>query len=329
MQTSWQSTLDPHERDAYSAFLEGASDGHFTQDPAFAAVAVAGKRRATRFFVAREGKEIVGVAAVLRVRALGPLLAPVGIVQRGPACGDPSKLEAVLRALVRTSRFHGIARLAVMPYWAGAQVEQATAALVAAGFHSVQEVDGAHAFTLRLDIGGKSDEQILSGSDHKKLRYELKSAERAGVVVRRGEAADFAVVEKLERELALAQGRRVQSPEWFAALASYMTKDDRRGAFFVSSHDGEPIAAALVLRHAKTTVYLAGASIVAPRPYSKMALPLFAAVKWARDVGCDVFDLGGVPAEGDTDPKRAAIAQFKRDFSKTPVPLVPEHARWF
>ncbi len=329
METSWRSTLDPREAAAYAAFLERAPDGHFTQAPDFAPVAVTGKPRTTRFFVAREGGEIVGVAAVLRVRALGPLLLPIGIVMRGPVCGDPARLGDVLRALVAAARRRGIARLSVMPYWAGADAERATAALAAAGFRDVQEADGAHAWTLRMDIGGKTDEQLLAGSDHKKLRYELKSADKAGVTVRKGERADFAVVERLERDLAISQGRRVQSPAWFAALEAYMTRDPARGVVFVSSQGGEPIAAALVLRHAKLAVYYAGASIVAQRPYSKMALPLFEAIRWARDAGCESFDFGGVPRPGDADPKRAAIAAFKRDFAKTPLALVPEHARWF
>ena len=329
METSWRATLDEKEAQAYAAFLEQAPDAHYSQDPAFADVAVAGRRRAVRFFVAREAREIVGVAAVVRVRAVGPLFTPVGIVQRGPVCGDPSRLEAVLRALVRTSRRRGIARLTVMPYWAGANVEAAEAALRAAGFKNVQEADGAHVCTLRLELAGKSDEQILAGSDHKKLRYELKLAERSGAVVHQGEPGDFTALEKLERDLARAQGRRVPSPEWFAALQAYMRSDPRRGALFVCTHEGAPIAAALALRHAKTAVYVAGASILATRPYSKMALPLFAAIKWARDAGCETFDLGGVPAPGDADPKRTAIAQFKRDFAKAPVTLVAEHARWF
>jgi lipid II:glycine glycyltransferase (peptidoglycan interpeptide bridge formation enzyme) len=329
METVWRSALDAHEARAYSAFLEQAKDAHFSQDPAFSDVVVAGKRQSPTFFVAREGQDVAGVAVVLRPRAVGPFLAPVAFVQRGPVCGDPTKLEPVLRALVSTARKHGVARVAVMPYWSGAAVAQAQGALAACGFRNVQEMDGSHACTLRLDVGEKTDGEILAGNEHKKLRYELRNAERAGVVVREAGPGDFAVFERLERDLANAQGRRVQTPCWFAALEAYLTQDPSRGALFVSSHGGEPIATALTIRHGKTAVYFAGASILEPRPYSKMALPLFAAVQWARDQGCDTFDLGGVPLPGDTDPKRAAIAQFKRDFAKTPVHLVPEHARWF
>ena len=47
-----------------------------------------------------------------------------------------------------------------------------------------------------------------------------------------------------------------------------------------------------------------------------------------RDVGCETFDLGGIPAETDTDAKRNAIATFKFDFDKKRVRRVHRHARW-
>jgi lipid II:glycine glycyltransferase (peptidoglycan interpeptide bridge formation enzyme) len=329
METFWRSALDEGEARELRAFLERAPDAHFSQDPAFARIAVAGKRRAAQFFLARERGALVGAAVVLRPRAIGPILAPLASIERGPVCADPSMLARVLPALAKHARRRGIARLAVMPYWAGEAVTHAARALEAAGFRDVQAPDGSHVCTLRFDIRGKTDDQILAGNERKKLRYELRNAERAGVVVRRGGRADFATFETLDRDLASAQGRGVRGVAWFDAVASYLVEDERRGALFVAEHEERPLAAVLALRQGRGAVFYAGASTVAPRPFSKMASPLFAAVRWARDAGCETFDLGGVPMEGDRDPKRASIAQFKRDFAKTPVSLVHEHARWF
>jgi lipid II:glycine glycyltransferase (peptidoglycan interpeptide bridge formation enzyme) len=87
------------------------------------------------------------------------------------------------------------------------------------------------------------------------------------------------------------------------------------------------VAAALVIRHGRLVTYAFGASHPAPSRFSKMVPSLVAAIRWCRDLGCD-FDLGGIPMEGDSDPKRASIAQFKRDFAETRVTLVSQHARW-
>ena len=84
----------------------------------------------------------------------------------------------------------------------------------------------------------------------------------------------------------------------------------------------------LVLRHGHVATFVLGASTLASRPFSKMALPLLEAMRWARDLGCTQLDLGGVPMEGDIDRKRNNIAQFKMDFTRTRVQLAGEHARW-
>jgi hypothetical protein len=127
-----------------------------------------------------------------------------------------------------------------------------------------------------------------------------------------------------------AQDKHVRSHAWFDALWSHMAAGDDRGAFFVCDHEGAVVSAVVVLRHAKLVTYAHGASAAETSArFSKTIPPLVAAITWARDAGCDTFDLGGVPLESDTDAKRKAIALFKFDFSRTRVRLVHEHARWW
>jgi lipid II:glycine glycyltransferase (peptidoglycan interpeptide bridge formation enzyme) len=325
--TVWTARLSENDARDYDDFVRGARGAHYAQTAAWAPVATAGKKRAARFFLARSGGRVVGAALVLRPNA-GPLVAPVALVERGPVVDEIESLCDVLVALVSTARLHGVARITAMPYWAGDDAERAEAALARAGFTNVQELDGAHASSLRVDVGGKTDDAILAGSERKKLRYELKNAERAGATVRRAAPSEMATLARLDAALAHAQGRGARGA-WFDAVADYLRAGDDRGALVVCEHEGAAVSAVLVLRHGKTAVYVAGASIVEPRPFSKTAMPLVAAAMWARDAGCDTFDLGGVPMPGDVDEKRIAIAQFKRDFAKTPVRLVREHARWF
>jgi lipid II:glycine glycyltransferase (peptidoglycan interpeptide bridge formation enzyme) len=327
--TAWERELEGGDARDYESFVQSAAGAHYTQTAAWAKIAVAGRPRVARFFLARSAGRVIGAAIVLRPRALGPLLTPVAIIERGPVCADPADLAKVLPALVRAARRRGVARLVVMPYWAGARAAEAEVALAGAGFRDVQQLDGAHVSTLRLEVAGKDDAALLAGSDRKKLRYELKNAERAGATVRRASMTEMATLAHLDAQLADSQGKAKRKNAWFAAVAAYITADEARGALFICEHEGAPVSAVLALRHAGVAVYSAGASILDARPFSKMALPLLAAARWARDAGCDVLDLGGIPMEGDADPKRIAIAQFKRDFSKAPVRLVREHARWF
>jgi lipid II:glycine glycyltransferase (peptidoglycan interpeptide bridge formation enzyme) len=326
MDTVWTASLTPRDAADYDAFVASAGGGHFSQTRAWAAVAVAGRRRGSAFFLARRAGIVIGAALVQRPRIVGQLLAPLATIERGPVTRDPADLAAVLEGLVRLARRRGVLRLRVMPYWDDDAAAGAEEALAAAGFHSVQRHDGAHASSVRIALA-EDDDHMLAGSDRKKLRYELRHAEKEGVVVRLGEPLDFTDFEKLDRDLARAQGKRPRPRAWFDAVAGYLA-DPERGALFVAEHRDRPLAAVLMCRHAELSVFVAGASIPEATPFSKMAVPLLAAMRWARGVGCTVCDLGGIPLDGDRNDKRLAIAQFKLDFSKRRVRLVREHARW-
>jgi lipid II:glycine glycyltransferase (peptidoglycan interpeptide bridge formation enzyme) len=280
-----------------------------------------------RWVLARDRGRIVGAALVLRPHLRG-LPLPAALVERGPVTHDPDDVERVAEALAQAARRRGIARVQLMPYWAGEDAARVEALLVRARFRRVQAFDGAHAMTLRMDIAGK-DDAILAGKEKEQLRRKLRQAEKAGAVVRQGGVDDVGKLEQLFGELMRAQGRSGKPRVFFERLASEILASGERGALFVCTHEAETIAAIFASRHGPLATFVMGATSSAPRPFSKMVLPMFAAVKWARDAGCATFDLGGVPMDGDADEKRASIAQFKFDFAKTKVPLVREHVRWF
>lgn len=200
--------------------------------------------------------------------------------------------------------------------------------LTRAGFRLDQTLDGTHASTLRMALTSTSDEELFAGSERKKLHYEMKHAERSGATVRTGTRKDMSILRQLDDALIASQRKRAKSAAWFDAMGAYLEHDSKRGALFIADHDGRSLAAMLVLRHGKRATYVAGASIPAARPFSKMALPLANAIRWARAQGCEEFDFGGIPAAGDTDDKRVRIAQFKFDFTKQRIDVVRRHTRW-
>lgn len=313
------------ERDAedYEAFVARARGGHYSQTQAWARSFGKTLWRTPWFFLARERGAVVGAAVVLVPRAR-----VVGLSERGPVVDATEALAGVLSGLAAASRAHGIFRLGVMPYWAGDDAVRAEEALRGAGFRDVQTPDGAHAASLRWPLDTPSEDALLEGPSRKKLRHELRHAERSGVRVRSAGVSDTPNLVALDDALARAQGRRPRGAEWFARMHAYLAAGASRGALFLAEQDDAPLAWVLVLRHGELAVYVAGASDPAPRPFSKMAQAVFAAACWARKEGARSFNLGGVPMDGDSDAKRAAIARFKHDFTKDRVRLVRAHARW-
>jgi CelD/BcsL family acetyltransferase involved in cellulose biosynthesis len=214
-----------------------------------------------------------------------------------------------------------------MPYWAEDDAAAAEAALRDAGLRDVQRPDGAHACTLRVPLAGRSDAELFAGGAREQLRKRIRQAERVGATARRGADGDWEALPPLYRAMMGAQGRRDRPAAWWSALRRHVA-DETRGGLFVCEAGGRTVAAAVVLRHGAQATFGWGASVTEDLPFSKSVPALVVAIRWARDAGCERFDLGGVPLEGDDDPKRNAIARFKHVFDPHRVRLVREHAGW-
>ena len=268
----------------------------------------------------------MGSALVVRPALLGIPL-PWAWVERGPVVGTLHHLAPCIRAIDRAARARGIARLHVMPYWADDAAILAERDLSSCGYRDVQRVDGAHACTLRIDLRDGAERDLFAGKSKAQVRWRAAQAERAGATSRRGEAADWIRLRRMHASLMEGQGRRDRGTAWWTALET-MASDERRGALFVAEYRGRVVAGCVVLRHGPQATYAWGASVADKLPFTKAIPPLVAAIRWARAAGCTVFDLGGIPLEGDVDRKRRAIATLKRDFERRPVRLVRGHARW-
>lgn len=320
-------TLSARDRDAYDSFVDDAPGGSYAQARAWAPVAVAGRRFTPQYFLTRREGSVVGAALVLRPKAMGPLLVPVAIVERGPVTARVDDLPEVLTELRRALRRRGVLRLQVMPYWADRQAAEATQHLARAGFRSVQTFDGAHARTLRVELTDKTGATVFAGKAGEALRRKLRQAEKAGATARRGTRSDLRALETLYAELMGGQGRGGKPKAYFDALGK-LIDEGRRGAIFLCEHEGAVVSALFASRHGRLATFVVGASSAAEKTFSKMAPAMNAAVQWALEGGAEAFDMGGIPLEGDPDEKRRSIAQFKLDFAKNPVALVTEHARW-
>jgi lipid II:glycine glycyltransferase (peptidoglycan interpeptide bridge formation enzyme) len=325
----WSSRLSQADGEAYDAFVASARGGHFSQTRGWAPVATTANPFAARYFLARRDGRVVGAALILQTRPLGSLAIPVAQTERGPVCDQPEDMEDVLRALLQQSRRHGIVRLSVMPYWSGSEMDRVDAALKAGGFSDVQTVTGRHARALRLDLATVNQGEPFGGSSFTKLRKELRRAERAGAVARRGTEADLAAYREMLETRQRADGKSCPPDAYYVALKACFLSGDDRTAMFVAEYQDEVVAAVLALRHGTMTYFVAGVSSGRDLVFSKMIQPMAAAVLWAKENGSLLFDFGGMPMPGDRDPKRNSIALFKRSFSRDEVDLVHEHVRWF
>jgi hypothetical protein len=332
--------LSPTLAAEVDAFAASAACPHYMQATGWhdvASHASDGGQLDVRYLLARASPHgpLRGVARLLR-RRRGVLPSPSAVIERGPVVATLDDLTPVAAAMLRAARWHGVDRLRVQPYLAGDDSDRAARALEAAGFERSAAFTGPHTATLRIALAGVARADIFAGSERSDLRRHARKAREAGVVVRRGDARDLVQLATLYAQMMAGQGGSDHPPAYFAALGPLLARE--QAALLVAEHDGALEASVVVCRHARQVTFHLGATSATRRPYKKMLLPLMAAAEWAHDVGAEVFDLGGVPRPEDDDPKRRAIAQFKFDFARTPVPITPvmfarptaigEAARW-
>ncbi|GAA0546029.1 lipid II:glycine glycyltransferase (peptidoglycan interpeptide bridge formation enzyme) [Rhizomicrobium palustre] len=327
VEASFAAALSPMDARDYDEFVTKARAGHYSQSRAWASVAEAAKPVSPYYFLLRKNGRVIGAALVLRAKIAGVPL-PLAQVERGPVVDRIEDLPEVLEALKSATLRHGIARLSVMPYWhtAPAEVGQKLAAL---GFTDHQSFAGRHARSLRLDLTSIDPADPFAAPGLAKVRQGVKRAERAGATARKAVPADLAAFRRMHEELQSLSGKALPQQGWYDALAEYFFASDTRGAAFVSEFEDEPISVILITRHGGIATYALGASTGKNFKFNKMMLPMAHAILWAKSVGATTFDMGGIPMEGDPDPKRASIAEFKYAFSHTEISLVHEHVRWF
>ena len=328
LDTVWSSELSASDGEAYDSFVAAARGGHYSQTRSWARVATAARPFVARYFLARRDGRVVGAALVLRTQALGVAL-PFAQVERGPVCDDPEQMPDVLESLVGQTRRHGILRLSVMPYWAGDVKLRIEQLLKERGFSDAQSYTGSHVRALRLDLSSLSADAPFAGNEFTKLRKELRRSERAGVTSRRGGEEDVDKFRGMLEQRLRSEGRRTPTKPYYDALKDYFLSHESQRAIFVGEHEGDAVSAIFVTRHGSVAAYAAGASSARELSFSKMVQPMASAVLWAKEQGSATFDFGGMPMQGDTDPKRNSIALFKRSFSRTEIALVHEHVRWF
>lgn len=236
----------------------------------------------------------VAVAQVL-FKHKGP--ASVGYVPRGPllAADDPELEGALLREIDRECRRRRAISLIVEPERGRDPLRRVP------GFRPIAtRVQPAR--TVRVPL---LDDAALLAQMHQKTRYNIRHSLRKGVTVAREDprGGGFAAFFALMRDTSERNAFGIHAEAYYRdALGSF---GDRDALMVARTPDGEPAAAALAVVTGDEAVYLYGASSTRHRTMQPGFAVQFEAMRWARDRGCRVYDLWGIPA---ADPETTSTA---------------------
>lgn len=167
-------------------------------------------------------------------------------------------------------------------------------------------------YTFVLDLT-KSEDELLK-SMHTKTRYNIKVAQKHGVVVKEDNNA-FHEYLRLTKETTNRQGFYAHNERYHKTMWRIMHKANI-AHLFTASYKGKVLSAWIVFVWGNTIYYPYGASNREHREVMAPTLMLWEITKWAKKRGLKKFDLWGAmgPNPDTTDPWYG-FHRFKQGFN--------------
>lgn len=246
-------------------------------------------------------------AAQVLVRRAGGLA--IGYAAKGPQVGGgPALWRTVLGDLGAWARARRLALFKI-----DADVPRSADAVAAVwrgtGFRPSDE---PIQFPCTMESPLGPDEALLAAMTAKG-RYNVRLAERRGVVVRAGDPADLPAFADLYLTTAARQGFAARSRAYYLdAWAAFLAGGD--AALLLAEREGELLAGSLCARFGPTAWYLYGASASSGREHMAPHAALAASLRWAREAGCARFDWWGGPTELVESDPLWGVYRFKRQL---------------
>jgi lipid II:glycine glycyltransferase (peptidoglycan interpeptide bridge formation enzyme) len=145
-----------------------------------------------------------------------------------------------------------------------------------------------------------------------KTRYNIRLAEKKGVVLRVGMQHDLGRLYKMYAETSVRDGFVIRDEGYYKTVWNlYMSSSDPACEPLIAEVDGEPVAAIFIFYFAGRAYYVYGMSQDKHREKMPTYLLQWEAMKRARAKGCTVYDLWGAPDVFDESDSMWGVYRFK------------------
>lgn len=308
---------DEKSRREYVKFLEHHPAGHFLQSPEWAGVKTNWKNE---ILLTQDARGRVRGAMSFLIRPV-PLFGNLIYCPRGPVC-DPWDRETLSELTV------GCWELMDKYNAFGVRLEPDVsendgafrANMTALGWKfrpAGDALDTVQPRSLfRLDLRGKTEEEIFSGF-HKKLRYNIRLAQRHGVEVTEGTREDLKEFAALSDVTARRDGFLGRSIQYYRRMWDSLGPD--KISLLMARAGGETLAAGLFIHYSHKTWYAYGASSDEKRNMMACHLLQWEAIRRALSRGDRLYDLRGYLENEET-----GLYRFKSQFGADVARLVGE-----
>jgi len=169
-----------------------------------------------------------------------------------------------------------------------------------------------------IDLGADEDE--ILGRMKSKTRYNIRLSGRKGISVRQGNQEDLTILYRMYADTSQRGGFTIRAEEYYQTIwnvfwpDSEKTSSDPVAQPLVADFEKEPVAGAVIFKFGKKAWYLHGMS--RQEHSEKMAphLVQWIAISWAKNHGCDFYDMWGAPDNFNETDALWGVYRFKKGY---------------
>ncbi len=296
------------EPDRWDAFACAHPCGHFLQTWAWGALKEKFDWQPVRVALCDDEQLVAGAQILFRKFPLGAM----GYIPKGPVIAPDSPLwPEWVDALQQVAREHNAFFLRMEPEWESNLPVSNLQSLVANPSAAIQPQT-----TIHVDLRTSPDDILAQMKQ--KWRYNIRLAERKGITVRIGGEADLAEFYRLSQITVQRDQFAIHSDDYYRT-AWQLFNERNSVALFIAEFNGNAVASIFVVAYGRMAIYLYGASSDEERNRMPNHLLQWRAMQWAKERGCEVYDLWGVP---NVDERRTTnderlpegLLKFKEGF---------------
>jgi vancomycin resistance protein VanK len=358
-------TVGPISAAEHLAFVQTQRSVSFLQTPAWGRVKTEWRSESLGWY---DGRQLVGAGRVLHRPVPRLERFTLAYLPEGPAIDWTGEIDAWLDPLAAYLKAHGAFAIRLVPpvrtnTWSAAQVKEGiadpgikrltempsqqadpvgarvTSQLRDAGWLPQSPEDGFGAgqpqFKYEIPLAARTEDDLLRGMNQL-WRRNIKKAAKEGVEVAVGE--DLKAFHDLYVHTAERDRFTPRPLRYFETMFAAMSAEDpERIRLYLARHQGDLVAATILVRVGAHAWYSYGASSTEKREVRGSNACQWAMIRDSLAAGCDVYDLRGITPTLDADDPHVGLIQFKvgtggqavRYVGEWDLPLLPMVYRAF
>lgn len=337
--TAVRLTVEPISAAEHLAFVQTQRSVSFLQTPAWGHVKTEWRSESLGWY---DGRQLVGAGLVLHRPVPRLERFTLAYLAEGPAIDWTGRIDAWLDPLAAYLKAHGAFAIRLAPpvrtdTWTAAAVKEGiadsaikrltevpsgqidpvgagvTSQLRDAGWLPQSPEDGFGTgqpqYKYEISLAGKTEDDLLRGMNQL-WRRNLKKAAKEGVEVVVG--ADLKAFHDLYVHTAERDHFTPRPLHYFETMFAAMSAEDpERIKLYLARHQGDLVAATILVRVGAHAWYSYGASSTDKREVRGSNACQWAMIRDSLAAGCDVYDLRGITPTLDADDPHVGLIQFK------------------